>query len=231
LARLRLPSENCRRCPRLVTLRGQCRAAHPDWHNAPVAALGPLDARLLIAGLAPGRQGANRTGRPFTGDAAGGYLFAMMQRHGLVSGNYHPDARDDILLHDARITNVVRCLPPSNKPVAAEVNACRPFLLSELRAMPNLDTILTLGRVAHDALCRTLGLNPSSVPFGHGNIWSGDVDWSGRFARSGTRHLRIVSSYHCSRYNTQTGRLTDAMFSNVFKAVKDGWPEPEAPGA
>ena len=211
---MRLPSANCRRCHRLAALRRRCRAAHPDWHNAPVPALGDLNARLLIVGLAPGRLGANRTGRPFTGDAAGAYLFDMMRRHGLVAGTYKADGNDNIRLLDVRISNVVRCLPPENKPVAAEVNACRPFLASELQAMEKLDTILTLGRIAHDSVCRTLGLDCSKVPFGHGNIWHGEA---------GTSRLRIISSYHCSRYNTQTGRLTDAMFSDVFALIRRGW--------
>ena len=215
------PDANCQRCPRLVALRGNCRASHPDWHNAPVPSLGDPDARLLIIGLAPGRQGANRTGRPFTGDAAGGYLFDMLCRHGLASGTYHPDGNDDIRLRDVRITNAVRCLPPDNKPVAAEVNNCRPFLASEIEGMPRLDTILTLGRLAHDATCRCLGFRPSEIPFGHGHIWQGKTrQWQQQQQR---QRLRLVSSYHCSRYNTQTGRLTDAMFTRIFADIKSGW--------
>jgi uracil-DNA glycosylase family 4 len=208
------PDANCQTCPRLVALRDSCRASHPDWHNAPVPSLGDLGSRLLIIGLAPGRQGANRTGRPFTGDAAGGYLFQMLGRHGLATGHYHPDGDDDVVLRDVRITNAVRCLPPDNKPVAAEVNGCRPFLQAEIEAMPHLDTILTLGRLAHDATCRCLDLRPADLPFGHGNSWHG---------MAGQRGLRIVSSYHCSRYNTQTGRLTDAMFTAIFTGIKAGW--------
>ena len=209
----RQPAPNCRRCPRLVALRKVCATAEPEWHNAPVAGFGPLDASLLIMGLAPGRRGANRTGRPFTGDAAGGYLFDMLIRFDLASGSYRDDGRDDITLHDVRISNVVRCLPPDNKPVAAEINACRSFLKAEIGAMPALQTILTLGRVAHDSTCRALGLRPADVPFGHGACWSGNV---------AGRSLRIVSSYHCSRYNTQTGRLTDAMFADIFRIVTTG---------
>ena len=207
------PSSDCRRCPRLVSLRRECRAAEPDWHNAPVEGYGSLDAWLLVIGLAPGRRGANRTGRPFTGDAAGGYLFDMLGRFDLASGTYQDDGDDDIRLHGTRITNVVRCLPPENKPVAAEVNACRAFLKAEIKAMPKLDTILTLGRVAHDSTCRTLGLRPAEVPFGHGHCWHGEA---------GGRPMRIVSSYHCSRYNTQTGRLTDEMFVDVFRLATKG---------
>ena len=170
-------------------------------------------------GLAPGRRGANRTGRPFTGDAAGGYLFDMLIRFGLASGRYRDDGMDDIKLHGTRISNVVRCLPPDNKPVAAEINACRSFLKAEIAAMPNLHTILTLGRAAHGSTCRALGLRPAHVPFGHGAIWQGHVE---------AHPLRIVSSYHCSRYNTQTGRLTDSMFSDIFRIVADGHRTPPA---
>lgn len=204
------PSRGCNFCPRLVALRSICAETEPDWHNAPVAGFGPVDASLLIMGLAPGRRGANRTGRPFTGDSAGGYLFDMLARFGLATGTYRDDGNDDITLNEARISNVVRCLPPDNKPVAAEINACRPFLKAEIEAMPTLDTILTLGRVAHDSTCRALGLRPAEVPFGHGACWTGKIDG---------RALRIVSSYHCSRYNTQTGRLTDAMFASIFHLI------------
>ena len=214
MERLTVPEADCQHCPRLVTMRRDCQTDHPDWHNAPVPSLGDLDARLLIIGLAPGRQGANRTGRPFTGDAAGGYLFQMLGRHGLASGSYHKDGDDDIKLQDVRITNAVRCLPPDNKPVAAEVNACQPFLAAEIEAMPRLNTILTLGRLAHDAACRCLGKRPAEIPFGHGHCWQG---------MAGQRTLRIVSSYHCSRYNTQTGRLTDAMFSSIFTDITSEW--------
>ena len=208
------PDADCQICPRLVALRNSCQQSHPDWHNAPVPSLGDFDARLLIIGLAPGRQGANRTGRPFTGDAAGVYLFQMLCQHGLATGAYQPDGDDDIMLQNVRITNAVRCLPPDNKPVAAEVNGCRPFLTAEIAAMPHIDTILTLGRLAHDATCRCLGLKPADAPFGHGNVWQG---------AAAQRNLRIVSSYHCSRYNTQTGRLTDAMFTDIFTVIKAGW--------
>lgn len=196
-----------------MALRKSCRIAEPDWHNAPVPGLGSLDASLLIMGLAPGRRGANRTGRPFTGDAAGGYLFQMLVRFGLASGTYSDDGLDDIRLQNTRISNVVRCLPPDNKPVAAEINACRSFLMAEIAAMPALGTILTLGRVAHDSTCRALGIRPADLPFGHGSCWQAEV---------GGRSLRLISSYHCSRYNTQTGRLTDAMFADIFRMIADG---------
>ena len=175
--------------------------------------LGDLDAHLLIVGLAPGLRGANRTGRPFTGDAAGGYLFAMLARFGLATGTYHKDGIDDIRLNGARITNAVRCLPPENKPVAAEINACRPFLTAEIAAMPNLKTILTLGRLAHDATLRSLDIARRNAPFGHAARVNIDADG---------RQISLVSSYHCSRYNTQTGRLTDAMFAGIFEIITAG---------
>ena len=207
------PPVDCKLCPRLAALRAECSATDPEWHNAPVPGFGPMDASLLIMGLAPGRRGANRTGRPFTGDAAGGYLFAMLTRFDLASGTYRDDGLDDIRLHNTRISNAVRCLPPDNKPVASEINACRPFLKAEIDAMPALRTILTLGRVAHDSTCRALGLRPADVPFGHGASWHGENDG---------RQLRLVSSYHCSRYNTQTGRLTDSMFADIFRKIAEG---------
>ena len=158
--------------------------------------LGDLDAHLLIVGLAPGLRGANRTGRPFTGDAAGGYLFAMLARFGLATGTYHQDGIDDIRLNGARITNAVRCLPPENKPAAAEINACRPFLTAEIAAMPNLKTILTLGGLAHDATLAAL-MSHAATPC------------SGMRRTGPSFPVTVgspVSSYHCSRYNTQTGR-------------------------
>ncbi|MEC7616429.1 MAG: uracil-DNA glycosylase [Pseudomonadota bacterium] len=218
MSRFSPPPADCALCPRLVTLRNHCRADHPDWFNAPVPSLGGLDARLLIVGLAPGLRGANRTGRPFTGDAAGGYLFAMLARFGLADGTYHEDGHDDIGLRGVRITNAVRCLPPENKPVAAEVNACRPFLAAEIAAMPHLETILTLGRLAHDATLRCLDVARRDAPFGHA---------AHRAVLSGHRRLSLVSSYHCSRYNTQTGRLTDAMFAKIFEIITGA---PEAGG-
>ena len=207
------PAPNCRLCPRLVKLRTKCRRNHPDWHNSPVSAFGRLDSRLLIVGLAPGLRGANRTGRPFTGDAAGGYLFQMLIQHGFASGHYDNDAQDDLALQDTRITNAVRCLPPENKPVAAEINACRRFLKAEMSAMPRLGSILTLGKLAHDATLRALDVKVSAYPFRHAGDWQIDA---------GGRKIRLISSYHCSRYNTQTGRLTDDMFSHIFKILREG---------
>ena len=212
------PPPDCGLCKRLVTLRQACRISHPDWFNAPVLSCGGLDAHLLIVGLAPGLRGANRTGRPFTGDAAGGYLFDMLARFGLADGSYDKDGHDNISLRGVRITNAVRCLPPENKPVAAEVNACRPFLAAEIAAMPHLETILTLGRLAHDATLRCLDATRRDAPFGHAAIAS---------VTANGRQIRLVSSYHCSRYNTQTGRLTDAMFAKIFEIITGA---PEARG-
>ena len=204
------PPADCRLCPRLVGLRHDCSEKYPDWFNAPVPSFGDLDARLLIVGLAPGLRGANRTGRPFTGDAAGGYLFDMLARFGLADGTYDRDGHDDIRLRGTRITNAVRCLPPENKPVAAEVTACRRYLTAEIAAMPRLKTILTLGRLAHDATLASLEITRKDAAFGHAACY--DVN-------TGDRRFRLVSSYHCSRYNTQTGRLTDEMFADIFGII------------
>ena len=207
------PKPGCRRCPRLVALRRKCRIDFPAWHNAPVDSMGALDARILIIGLAPGLRGANRTGRPFTGDGAGGYLFNMLSRFELASGTYDADADDDITLHGVRITNAVRCLPPDNKPVASELANCRFFLRREIKAMPRLETIFALGKQAHDAALHCLGEKLSVHPFRHGGEHN--------VTHEGSR-LRLVSSYHCSRYNTQTGRLTDAMFADVMQQLVAG---------
>lgn len=204
------PAPDCAHCLRIVDLRQTCQQRHPSWHNAPVTSFGDVTARILIVGLAPGLRGANRTGRPFTGDAAGGYLFAMLRRFGLATGEYHEDGDDDIRLIGVRITNAVRCLPPANKPVAAEVNNCRPYLAEEIAAMPDLDTVVTLGQLAHDATIRGLGIRPAVMPFGHA---------ASQVAKNEGRSIRVVSSYHCSRYNTQTRRLTDEMFAEIFRMI------------
>jgi uracil-DNA glycosylase len=197
------PKADCLLCPRLAGFRAEQQTAFPDWHNAPVPSFGPLDASLLIVGLAPGQKGANRTGRPFTGDHAGDLLYAMLLRHGFAIGRYGADPSDGLRLIGCRITNAVRCLPPQNKPVGAEINACRPYLQSELSGLPNLRAVLALGRIAHDSVVRALGARPAHVPFAHG-------------AQHRIADLTLTDSYHCSRYNTQTGRLTPAMFSDIF---------------
>ena len=202
------PGRDCGRCPRLAAFREDHRAAEPRWHNAPVPSFGAPDARLLIVGLAPGLRGANRTGRPFTGDDAGDLLYATLREFGFVGGDYGARADDGLALCDCRITNAVRCVPPGNRPSAAETTACRPFLSAEIAAMKRLRAVLALGAVAHDATLRALGLGPG----GH------------RFAHGATHRLgdgrRLFDSYHCSRLNTNTGRLTPAMFASVFAGIR-----------
>jgi uracil-DNA glycosylase family 4 len=183
------------------------RAAHPDWHNAPVPAFGPLNARLLIVGLAPGLRGANRTGRPFTGDYAGDLLYATLLKLGLAEGVYDQRPDDGLKLIDCRITNAVRCVPPENKPTPAEAKTCGAYLVNEIKALNRLETILALGRISHEATLRALGCKPSGYVFGHAKIHA---------LPSG---IRLVDSYHCSRYNTQTNRLTPAMFEEAVRAA------------
>lgn len=203
------PPRDCAECPRLASFRAANRAAFPDWHNAPVPAFGPLDAGLLIVGLAPGLRGANRTARPFTGDYAGDLLYPTLGEFGWTEGAYGAAPDDGLRLVGCRITNAVRCVPPENKPTGAECNACRPFLANEITAMPNLRVILALGGVAHGNVLAALGERKKDFPFGHGNS---HVLASGR---------RLIDSYHCSRYNTNTGRLTPGMFRDVFAAIAD----------
>jgi uracil-DNA glycosylase len=202
------PDLNCALCPRLVAFRDTQRAAHGDWHNGPVDSFGSLDARLLIIGLAPGLRGANRTGRPFTGDFAGDLLYATLTEFGFAQGEYGSHVDDGLTLDDCRITNGVRCVPPENKPVGAEINACRPFLAAELAAMKNLRVILALGTLSHGTTLATLGEKKSAWKFGHGALH--------RLPRG----LVFADSYHCSRYNTNTGRLTEDMFHDVFRMIR-----------
>jgi len=201
------PARDCARCPRLVAFRTQHRALHPDWHNSPVPAFGSDDARLLIVGLAPGLKGANRTGRPFTGDYAGDLLYATLLKFGLAEGTYRQSPEDGLRLNGARITNAVRCVPPENKPEPAEIKSCRPFLVAELAGLGRLKAILALGQLAHTQVLATLGLRQAAHKFAHG-----------------ARHelpngLVLADSYHCSRYNTNTGRLTAEMFEAVFEGL------------
>jgi len=207
------PSRDCPLCPRLVGLRTELRAKFPAWSNAPVPSFGPIGAKLLIVGLAPGLKGANRTGRPFTGDYAGDLLYATLKKFGLANGEFIADREDrawvpdTLTLTGVRIANAVRCLPPENKPTPKEAATCRPFLVAELADMKNLRAIVALGRVAHDAALAALGLKASSAKFAHGaqhDLGSGRV---------------LADSYHCSRYNTNTGRLTTPMFEAVFAAL------------
>ncbi len=200
---------DCPICPRLVAYRSDLRAQHPGWHNAPVDSFGDPNARLLVVGLAPGVRGANRTSRPFTGDWAGDLLYATLAKFGFSRGAYDARPDDGLALIDCMITNAVRCVPPENKPVGAEINACRDFLTARMAAMPNLAAIVTLGKIAHDSTVRALGGRLKGHPFGHATM-----------TRIGD--LAITSSYHCSRYNTNTGRLTPEMFEAVFASVREG---------
>jgi uracil-DNA glycosylase family 4 len=202
------PDRFCTNCPRLVALREKCRAAHPDWFNGAVPSFGPAEARLLIVGLAPGMQGANRTGRPFTGDYAGDLLYETLAEFGFSNGCYAAAPDDGLKLVDCMVTNAVRCLPPQNKPTTQEIKTCGRFLERRINALPELQAILALGRIAHDATLVALGHRKTAFAFGHGATHS----VSGR--------LRLFDSYHCSRYNTNTRRLTPEMFKSVFSSIK-----------
>jgi uracil-DNA glycosylase family 4 len=201
------PPRDCPLCPRLCDFREANRRDFPDFFNAPVPSFGPLDARLLIVGLAPGLKGANRTGRPFTGDHAGELLYASLKRHGLAQGEYAARPDDGFQLTGVRITNAVRCVPPQNKPLPVEINMCRAFLLAELAAMKNLRAILALGGIAHQSLISAFKLKKKDHGFAHG-------------ARHDHDGLALFASYHCSRYNTNTGVLTTAMFDAVMAQAK-----------
>ncbi|MGC6472204.1 MAG: uracil-DNA glycosylase [Parvibaculales bacterium] len=198
---------DCPLCPRLVAYRKDNAAEHPDWFNGAVPSFGSATAQLLIIGLAPGVTGANRTGRPFTGDWAGDLLYKTLDHFGFSQGQYAQHASDGLELVNAMITNAVRCVPPQNKPTGAEIKQCRPYLSARIKAMPNLKIMLCLGKIAHDSTVAAFGARQKDHPFGHGN-----------------RHLlggyTLYDSYHCSRYNTNTGRLTEDMFFEVFAAIK-----------
>jgi uracil-DNA glycosylase family 4 len=201
------PSGDCPLCPRLAAFRGEWRGREPGWHNAPVPSFGSADARLLIVGLAPGLRGANATGRPFTGDFAGDLLYRTLIDFGFASGEYRAAPDDGLRLQDCRITNAVRCVPPQNKPEPAEITQCRPFLEAVIAGMPRLSIILVLGQIAHQSTVRALGEKASRLPFRH----AGEVQLG---------RVTLVSSYHCSRYNTNTGVLTEAMFRDVFARIR-----------
>ena len=198
----------CVLCPRLVAYRDANAAAEPHWFNGAVPSFGSQDARLLIVGLAPGRNGANRTGRPFTGDYAGDLLYATLLEFGFASGTYAGQPDDGLQLADCMITNAVRCVPPENKPTPAEITKCRPYFEARVAALPKLTVMLALGRIAHDQVIKARGLKASGFPFGHG----------ARHAL--TPALALYDSFHCSRYNTNTRRLTPEMFRSVFAAIK-----------
>lgn len=198
---------DCPLCPRLVAYRRANAAAEPAWFNGAVPSFGDPQGRLLVVGLAPGVRGANRTGRPFTGDYAGDLLYATLTAHGFANGAFAARPDDGLALADCLVTNAVRCVPPQNRPETAEIAACRPFLAARIAATPRLAALVTLGRIAHDSAVRALGGRLRDAPFGHG-------------AEAEVGGLRLFASYHCSRYNTNTGRLTPAMFDAVFARVR-----------
>ncbi|MBM3543743.1 MAG: uracil-DNA glycosylase [Alphaproteobacteria bacterium] len=201
------PAKHCPLCPRLVTFRQDNKAAHQEWFNGAVPSFGPADARILIVGLAPGLKGANRTGRPFLGDHAGELLYRTLLKVGLAKGRHDLAAPDDLELTDCMITNAVRCVPPANKPTPLEIATCRQFLVGRIFSLPRLQTLLALGRIAHDSALDALGLKRRDFAFGHG-------------IRHDLPHgLVLFDSYHCSRQNTNTGRLTAGMFEKVMRDV------------
>lgn len=201
------PGRDCPRCPRLAAFRKTWRAQEPDWFNAPVDSFGPHDARLLIVGLAPGLRGANRTGRPFTGDYAGDLLYSTLKQFGFATGTYGARPDDGFALVDCRITNAVRCVPPENKPTPEEITTCRPFLAAALKEMPRVAAVLALGRVAHDSFVLSCAARRAHYPFAHGRAHQ-------------IAGLTLFDSYHCSRYNTNTGVLTTDMFHAVVGGVR-----------
>jgi uracil-DNA glycosylase family 4 len=201
------PAHDCPLCPRLAAFRASNKISHPDWFNAPVPSFGQTGARMLVLGMAPGVKGANRTGRPFTGDHAGLLLYATLLRFGFASGDYQGVADDSLTLQDCRVVNAVRCVPPANLPVPVEVQTCNRFLMAELQAMPDLRVVLALGVLAHAAALRACGIPPARVRFRHGAI------------HELPDGLLLANSYHVSRYNTNTGRLTTEMFEAVMFAI------------
>ena len=206
---MRVPEHNCQICTRLAEFRKVNREKFPDKFNAPVPGFGDLDAGFLIAGLAPGLKGANFTGRPFTGDYAGDLLYQTLLKFGFATGDYQARPDDGLSLVNCRISNTVKCVPPENKPTGQEMANCRPFFASELEEMKNLKVILALGKIAHDRVVKVYGQKLSAFKFGHGaeHALPGGVE--------------LIDSYHCSRYNTQTRRLTTEMFEEVVKQCKN----------
>jgi len=200
--------KDCPLCPRLVGYRETNARAEPTWFNGAAPSFGDAKARLLVVGLAPGRMGANRTGRPFTGDYAGELLYGTLKKYGFADGVYRADPNDGFTLRGAMITNAVRCAPPENKPTPAEIATCRPFLKARIAALPNLKVVLALGSIAHESVLRAHDLKPAAVKFGHGVEALLPAGYT------------LISSYHCSRYNTQTRRLTAEMFEAVMARAK-----------
>jgi uracil-DNA glycosylase len=200
---------DCQLCARLVSFRAANRVTEPEWHNGAVPSFGSQTGRLLIVGLAPGRKGANRTGRPFTGDFAGDLLYATLLELGFAQGSYAARPDDGLRLIDCMITNAVRCVPPENKPMPGEIDTCRRFLTARIAAMPRLAALLVLGRIAHDSTLSALAVRKSAFAFAHG-------------ARHALRPgLVLFDSFHCSRYNTNTGKLTPDMFRAVLRSIRD----------
>ncbi|MGH7012720.1 MAG: uracil-DNA glycosylase [Stellaceae bacterium] len=202
------PGRDCALCTRLAAFRAAQRAAEPSWYNAPVPSFGGLGARLLIVGLAPGLKGANRTGRPFTGDYAGVLLYGTLTKFGFARGTYDARADDDLALIGCRITNAVRCVPPANKPETVEIRTCGGFLAAEIAAMPRLAAVLALGQIAHQAVLAARAQKRARFPFAHGAV------------HELPGGLTLADSYHCSRYNTNTGQLTPSMFETVFAGLR-----------
>ncbi len=209
------PPRDCPLCPRLCDYRARNRAEHPDWFNGPAPSFGNLDASLLVVGLGPGRQGANRTGRPFTGDFAGVLLYDTLRAWDFARGTYGASVDDGLVLNDCMITNAVRCAPPGNLPTPLEESTCRPFLAARIAALPRLKIIVTLGGVARRNVLKALGLKSSAGETGHG-------------AEMAAGPYRLINSYHCSRLNTNTGRLTPEMFSAIFARARSLIDELEA---
>ena len=199
----------CDKCPRLHQFIQSHKQKYPDWHNGAVPSFGSIDAEILIVGLAPGLRGANATGRPFTGDFAGDTLYEALARHGFASGTFEKHAADSLRLHNVRITNAVKCVPPQNKPTGSEINMCRDlFLIPEIKRMSNLKMILALGGIAHKALIKSFALRQSDFPFGHFH------------KHNITQNILLIDSYHCSRYNVNTNRLTPEMFEEVISYMR-----------
>jgi uracil-DNA glycosylase family 4 len=201
------PDRNCPLCPRLADFRQAVRVREPGWFNSPVPPFGDANGRLLIVGLAPGLQGANRTGRPFTGDYAGDLLYATLLEYGFAKGVYRARPDDGLTLVDCRIGNAVHCVPPQNKPLPAEINTCRQFLIATMATMPRLRAIVALGRIAHESTVKALGVRAAAAPFSHGAVHQAGA-------------VKLYDSYHCSRYNTNTRVLTPDMFRSVFAKVR-----------
>jgi uracil-DNA glycosylase family 4 len=200
---------DCRQCPRLASFLDDVRREHPDYYCRPVPPFGDDDARLLIVGLAPGMHGANRSGRPFTGDYAGVLLYETLHEYGFSSAAESVSVDDGLRLPGARITNAVKCLPPANKPVGAEINTCNAYLAAELTSLPDDSVVIALGGIAHRAIVKAVGGRQADFRFGH----AAEHDLEERFT--------LLDSYHCSRYNTNTGRLTPEMFRRVFARARD----------